>query len=84
MAQALEVQEKAQKELDNVIGPDRLPTMEDIASLPYLRAVLMEVMRYAPTLPLNVPHRSMVADEYNGYLIPAGSWVYLVRNPFVH
>ena len=32
-----EVQRKAQEEVDRVIGPDRTPTFEDWANLPYLR-----------------------------------------------
>ena len=75
------VQRKAQNELDTVLGLSRLPTIDDIPSLPYLRAVLMEVMRWSPTLPMGVPHRAMEADTYNGYFIPAGTIVYPVR-PF--
>ena len=72
-------QEKAQKELDDVIGLTRLPTIDDIASLPYLQSVLMEVMRWSPTAPLGVAHRSMEEDVYDGYYIPAGTAVYSVR-----
>lgn len=37
------VQEKAQKELDDVIGKDRLPSSEDYEKLPYVRAIIREV-----------------------------------------
>ena len=40
-----EVQKKAQAELDRVVGPSRLPTHEDWAELPYLSAVVKEVLR---------------------------------------
>ena len=36
-------------------------------------------MRWAPVLPLGVPHRSMEDDEYDGYFIPAGTIIYPVR-----
>jgi cytochrome P450 len=47
-----EVQRKAQEEIDKVIGNDRLPTMADQASLPYLGAVVKEVLRWNPVTPL--------------------------------
>lgn len=38
-----EVQAKAQKEIDEVIGSHRTPTMEDIDNLPYVQAIMKEV-----------------------------------------
>jgi cytochrome P450 len=40
-----EVQKKAQEEIDSVIGPDRLPDFSDQDKLPYVNAVLKEVLR---------------------------------------
>lgn len=40
-----DVQKKAQEELDRVLGKDRLPDFSDEASLPYITAVLQEVLR---------------------------------------
>lgn len=39
------VQLKAQREVDSVVGPDRLPDFSDQAHLPYLAAVITEVLR---------------------------------------
>jgi cytochrome P450 len=47
-----EVQEKAQAEIDTVVGKDRLPTMDDRPSLPYLDAIFREIFRYSPIVPL--------------------------------
>ena len=47
-----EVQKRAQAELDAVVGPDRLPTINDRDRLPYIEAVLREVMRLTPVTPL--------------------------------
>ena len=52
MALYPEVQKKAQAEIDAVIGPDRLPDFEDRPSLPYINAVLKEVMRWHLVTPL--------------------------------
>jgi cytochrome P450 len=46
------VQEKAQAEIDAVVGRDRLPTMDDRPLLPYLDAVFREMLRHTPTVPL--------------------------------
>lgn len=39
------VQEEAQKEIDRVIGSNRMPTWSDRADLPYVRAVVEETLR---------------------------------------
>ncbi len=41
-----EVQDKAQAQIDAVVGPERLPTIEDRESLPYIDHILQETMRY--------------------------------------
>lgn len=39
---------KAQEELDRVIGDSRLPTIDDEDSLPYVRAMIKETLRWRP------------------------------------
>lgn len=46
------VQKKAQAELDEVVGKDRLPSIADQANLPYIRSIMAEVFRYFPAIPL--------------------------------
>ena len=67
-----EVLEKAQKELDEVIGRHRLPDFEDRASLPYIEAIYREVLRWKPPVPMGVSHRATKDDTYKGYFIPEG------------
>ena len=43
-----EVQKKAQAELDAIIGPERLPTLSDRQSLPYMEALVKEIHRWHP------------------------------------
>ncbi len=40
-----EVQTKAQEEIDRVIGSGRLPDLSDRPKLPYIDAILNEVLR---------------------------------------
>jgi len=47
----LDVQKKAQAELDSVIGNDRLPNLGDQAHLPYINAVVTEVIRWNSVAP---------------------------------
>ncbi|KAN0084468.1 Cytochrome P450 [Tylopilus felleus] len=70
-----EVQEKIQAEIDAVVGKarDRLPTIEDRPSLPFLDATFREMIRYSPTVPLLIPHAAVDEDVYDGFYIPKGS-----------
>lgn len=46
-----DVQKQAQGEIDRVIGQDRLPTLADWDSLPYVGAIVKEVLRWHPVTP---------------------------------
>jgi cytochrome P450 len=43
---------KAQKEIDSVVGRDRLPTLDDRDSLPYVDCVVKECFRWGVPVPL--------------------------------
>ena len=45
MALYPKVQKEAQAEIDTVVGPHRFPDIEDRPSLPYINAVVKELMR---------------------------------------
>lgn len=47
-----DVQKKAQEEIDRVVGKARLPSVKDEAALPYVTAVLKEVLRATPVTAL--------------------------------
>ncbi|KAJ8690632.1 hypothetical protein PTI98_012043 [Pleurotus ostreatus] len=70
-----EVFKKAQREIDAVIGRQRLPTFQDVGSLPYLDCLVKEVYRWHPPVPLGLPHRLMADDIYDGHHIPKGATV---------
>eukprot|EP01018_Ginkgo_biloba_P019048 Gb_20267 [translate_table: standard] len=65
-----QIMKRVQAELDDVVGRDRRVEESDIQNLPYLQAVIKEVFRLHPAVPLLVPHGSAKACEVGGYLIP--------------
>jgi len=70
-----DVQKKAQDELDLVVGPDRLPAVDDYPNLPYIRCCIKETLRWMPTVIMGVPHSVTKDDFYNGWRIPKGATV---------
>ncbi|KAF4600000.1 hypothetical protein EYR40_007106 [Pleurotus pulmonarius] len=70
-----ECQKRGQEEIDRIVGRDRLPTFEDKESLPYVSCIVQEILRWHPSLPLGVAHRSSEDDIYRGMFIPKGSVV---------
>ncbi|PLN82775.1 cytochrome P450 [Aspergillus taichungensis] len=73
MALNPDVQRKAQEEIDRVIGPNKLPSFADRENLPYIDAVVKEVLRWHPVGPIGLPHMTTEDDIYEGYRIPKGS-----------
>ena len=65
MANHPEVQEKAQAELDAVVGQDRLPEFTDRANLPYINAIITELFRWQPVLPLGAHNLRDVRCDAN-------------------
>jgi cytochrome P450 len=51
MALFPDVFKKAQSEIDSVIGNERLPMLSDRINLPYVDALIQEVLRWSPVTP---------------------------------
>ncbi|KAK6987768.1 OrdA protein [Favolaschia claudopus] len=73
MVLAPEVQREAQTEIDSVVGTTRLPLFSDREQLPYVSAVVTELLRWHSVAPLGVPHAAMEDTVINGHFIPEGS-----------
>ncbi|KAF7359170.1 Cytochrome P450 [Mycena sanguinolenta] len=69
------VMRTAQAELDEVVGHGRMPSFRDRDNLPYIEAIVKEVLRWRPVGPLGMPRRVMQDDRYQGYFIPKGQHV---------
>jgi cytochrome P450 len=73
-----DVQEKARKEIEAVIGvADRLPMYEDLESIPYVRYLMKELWRWRPPVALGHPHITTQELTHNGMRLPAGSRIHL-------
>ncbi|KAJ3552235.1 hypothetical protein NM688_g4258 [Phlebia brevispora] len=70
-----DVMQRAQAELDTVVGRDRMPTLEDYDDLSYVRAIVREILRWWPVAPLGVPKNTMEDNWYQGYFIPKGTMI---------
>ncbi|KAK3101814.1 hypothetical protein FSP39_006560 [Pinctada imbricata] len=87
------VQEKVQREIDDVIGCNRRPTMHDRSKLCYTEAMIIETLRMGCIAPLSLPHSTCEDTELLGYDIPKDTVVFfnifssnyddeLWRNPY--
>ncbi|PYH40405.1 cytochrome P450 [Aspergillus saccharolyticus JOP 1030-1] len=72
-----ETMARARKDMDALcVGPDgalRLPGMADWEQLPYLAAMVKEVLRWRPTTPITPQHQLTEDLEYAGYRFPKGT-----------
>ncbi|KAJ7617258.1 cytochrome P450 [Roridomyces roridus] len=66
-----DAQVKAQREIDLVVQEDHLPDFGDQEEMPYVAALVKEVLRWKVVLLVGIPHFLRVEDEYRGYRIPA-------------
>ncbi|XP_068635174.1 geraniol 8-hydroxylase-like [Aristolochia californica] len=78
MAQMLkqpEIMRKVQREVDRVVGLHQMVEEFHVPELHYLKAVVKEVMRLYPVVPLLTPRRPSQTSVVGGYTIPEGTQV---------
>lgn len=66
----IDVQQKMRKEIDDVVGFGRFPSMSDKPNLPYCEAVVQETLRLGNVVPFSLPHHVSEDIDFNGYTIP--------------
>ncbi|KAI4875130.1 hypothetical protein NFI96_000857 [Prochilodus magdalenae] len=72
-----DMQSKLQRQIDKVVGRDRLPSMEDKTSLTYLDAFIYEAMRYTSFVPMTIPHSTTSDVVFEGIHIPKDTVVFI-------
>ncbi|TQE02247.1 hypothetical protein C1H46_012118 [Malus baccata] len=83
-----QVMKKVQKEIENVVGMERMVEESDLEKLEYLDMVVKETMRLHPVAPLLLPHAAIEDCNVNGFHIPGKSRIMINiwaigRNPSV-
>ncbi|XP_056880939.1 vitamin D 25-hydroxylase isoform X2 [Takifugu flavidus] len=69
------IQERVHREIDSVLANGRMPTLEDKQKMPYVEAVLHEVLRFCNIVPLGIFRATSQDANVNGYTIPKGTMV---------
>ncbi|KAG0575997.1 hypothetical protein KC19_5G047200 [Ceratodon purpureus] len=69
--------EMVKSELDSVVGKERKVEESDIPNLKFLEAVVKETFRLHPPVPLLVPRESTHACDVAGYVVPAGTRLFV-------
>ncbi|QRV84656.1 cytochrome P450 family protein [Ceratobasidium sp. AG-Ba] len=70
-----EIAARVQAEIDDQVGRNRLPALQDRNSMPYTDAALLEVMRFHPVSTLGIQHFTTEDIEVRGYKIRKGTAV---------
>ncbi|XP_031396082.1 tyrosine N-monooxygenase-like [Punica granatum] len=74
-----EILNKAEEEVDKVVGIERVVQEQDIPNLNYVKACARESFRLHPLHSFNPPHLSLSETVVAGYRIPKGSHIILSR-----
>ncbi|KAJ3510174.1 hypothetical protein NMY22_g16051 [Coprinellus aureogranulatus] len=76
MAQNPDIQKKAQGIVDKVVATQgRLPDFTEYKTIPYIEAIVREVLRWRPVTPVGAPHSVIEDDVYGNFHIPKGATV---------
>ncbi|XP_069602831.1 cytochrome P450 2F5-like [Ranitomeya imitator] len=70
-----EIAERIQKEIDNVVGRDRSPSIADRSKMPYTEATIHEFMRFCDVIPISLPRSTSTNTVFRGFSIPKGTLI---------
>ncbi|XP_019864631.2 cytochrome P450 18a1 [Aethina tumida] len=65
-----DVMRSVQEEMDQVVGRQRLPKLEDLAYLPVTESTILEVLRISSIVPMGTTHAPTRDVKINGFHLP--------------
>ncbi|ERN19435.1 geraniol 8-hydroxylase [Amborella trichopoda] len=77
MLEKPEIMKRAQEEVDRVVGTSTTVEESHLSHFVYLDAIVKEVLRLHPALPLLVPHCPSAPCTVGGYNVPTGTRVFI-------
>ena len=78
-----ECQTEIQDKLDEVVGKDRMPGLDDRQNLPLVQATIMETLRLGNVAETALPHYTLKDTSLAGYRVPKDT-VVIVNLGYVH
>ena len=72
-----DIQQKVQDEIENVVGNNRYPTLEDRENLPYFQATILESLRLSTTAALSAPRETIENVELHDCSIPSKTMIWV-------
>ncbi|XP_061403357.1 cytochrome P450 1B1-like [Lethenteron reissneri] len=72
-----DLQADMQRDIDRVVGRERLPRLDDRPQLACVDAFVCEMMRHVSYVPFTIPHATTTDTELNGYRIAKGTVVFV-------
>ncbi|KAK3596387.1 hypothetical protein CHS0354_036937 [Potamilus streckersoni] len=67
------IQARIFREIKEIVGTDRLPSLQDKRNLVYTEAFIMEVLRVCNIVTVSLPHTCAVDTKLQGFDIPKGT-----------
>jgi len=73
-----QIQSRLQKEMDGILGHDRQPVLDDEPKLPYLQAVILEMLRHSSIAALAIFHETTSDTQVGDYFIGKNTLVSMI------